>query len=85
MESAIAFSDSGSEGGESGGVRLYLGVIRAELVKTVVKLTLGALLFQVRVEMSLDIKLSQPLLMAIPKPAGCSRVGVETWPECLAW
>ena len=63
---------------------IQLGVIRAELVKTVVKLTLGAPICQVRVETRLDRKLSQTLLMALPVPVGCTRVAVETWPDFLA-
>ena len=80
----MAVSDSGSEGGERSGVGLQLGVIRAELVKTVVKLTPGAPVCQVRVETRLDRKSSRPLFMDRPGPAGGARVTVKIWPEFLA-
>ena len=41
-ESAMAVLDSGSEDGKMGGVGLQLGVTRAELVKNLFKLSLGA-------------------------------------------
>ena len=67
----MAVSDLGSEGGERGGVGIQIGVIRAELVKTLFKLSLGAPVCQVRVEMRLvDRKLSQPLLISLTGPAG---------------
>ena len=81
----MSVSDLGSEGRERGGLGLQLGVIIAESVKTVVKLTLVALICQVWVETRLDRKSSHPLLMALPVPAGCARVAVETWPNFLAW
>ena len=63
--------DSVSKGGERGGVGIQLEVIRAELVKTLFKLSLGALVFQVQVETCLvDTKLSQILLIDILGPAG---------------
>ena len=43
----MAVSDLGSEGGERGGVGIQIGVIRAEPVKTVIILSLGALVCQV--------------------------------------
>ena len=59
----MAVSGLGSEGGERGGVGIHLGVIRAELVKILFKLSIGAPVFPVRVEIRLvDRKLSQPLL-----------------------
>ena len=83
-EAAMSVLDSRSEGGERGGVGLQLEVIIAESVKTVFKLTLDAPVCQVQVEMRLDIKYSQPLLMALPGPARCAHVAVETWLEFLA-
>ena len=80
----MAVLDLGSKGGERGAVGLRLGVIIAELVKNVVKLTLGALVCQVRVETRLDRKSSHPLLMALPGPTGCAHVTVGTWPNFLA-
>ena len=80
----MAVSDSDTMGGERGGVGLQLRLIRAESVKTVVRLTLGASVCQVRVETRLDRKLSQSLLVALPGPVGCARVAVETWPDFLA-
>ena len=53
----MAMLDLGSEGGKRVRVGLQLGVIRAELVKKLFKLSLGALVCQVRVDMCLvDIK-----------------------------
>ena len=74
-------SDSGSKGGERGRVGLQIGVIRADSVKTMAKVTLGDPVCQVRVETHLDRKSSKPLLMALPGPAGCARVSVETWSD----
>ena len=47
-------SDLGSEGKGRGGVGLQIGVIRAELVKNVIILALGAPAYQVRVEERLE-------------------------------
>ena len=67
----MAVSDSGIKGGERGELGLHIWVIRAELVKTLFKLSLGAPVCQVRVETRLvDSKFSQPLLIALPGPAG---------------
>ena len=66
----MSVSDSGSEGGSRGGVGLQLGVIRSESVKTLIRLSIGAPVCEVRVEERLDRKLSQPLLMALPGPTG---------------
>ena len=52
----MAVSDSDTMGGERGGVGLQIRLIRAESVKTVVRLTLGAPVCQVRVETRLDRK-----------------------------
>ena len=70
LELTMEVSDLGSEGGARGGVGLQIGVIRAESVKTVIRLALGAPVFQVRVKERLKRKLHQPLLMAFPGPAG---------------
>ena len=80
----MSVSDSGSKGGERGGVGLQLGAIRAESVKTVVKLMLGDPLCQVRFETRLDRESSQPLFVALPGPADCARVAVGKWPDFLA-
>ena len=80
----MAVSDSGSEGGARGGVGIQLGIIRAESVKTVIRLALGDPVCQVRVEERLERKSPQPLFMALPGTAGCARVTVDTWPEFLA-
>ena len=67
----MAVLDSGSKGGERGGMGLHIGLIRSELVKTLFKSSLGALVCQVRVETRfVDRKVSQPLLIALPGPAG---------------
>ena len=67
----MAVLDLGSKGGERGRMGLHLGLIRAELVKTLFKLSLGAPVCQVRVETQLfDRKSSQNLLIALPGPAG---------------
>ena len=58
------------EGGVRGGVGIHIEVIRAELVKTVFKLMLGASICQVRVYTRLDRKYSQSLLMTLPGPSG---------------
>ena len=64
---------------------LHLEVIKAESVKTAFKLSLGAPVYQVRVETRhVDRKSSHPLLVALPGPVVCSRVSVETWPDFLA-
>ena len=63
----MAVSDSGSKGGKMSRVGLQLGVIRAELFKTLFKLSLGASVYQVRVETRhVDRKSSHPLLVAFP-------------------
>ena len=80
----MAVLDSSSEGGSRGWVGLQIRVIRAESVKTVIKLTLGYLLCQVLFAVRLVRKSSQPLFMVLPGPEGCTRVAVETWPEFLA-
>ena len=49
-----------SKGGKRGGVGLHLQLIRAELVKTLFKLSLGDPVCQVLVETRLDRKSSQP-------------------------
>ena len=80
----MAVSDSVSKGGIGGGVGLQLGVIRAELVKSLFRLSLGALVFQLLVETRLvDRKLSQTLLIALPGPVGRSCVAVKTSPDFL--
>ena len=80
----MAVLDFGSKGGERCGVRLQLGVIRAELVKTLFRLSLGASVFQLLVETRLvDRKLSQTLLIALPGPVGRSCVAVKTSPDFL--
>ena len=67
----MSVSDSGSKGGKRGRVGLQLGVIRADFFKTLFKLSLDAPVCQVQVETRLvDRKLSQPLSIALPGPAG---------------
>ena len=52
----MVVSDSGSKGGEKGGVGIQLGVIRSDSVKTVFELILCAPECQVRVETRFDRK-----------------------------
>ena len=67
----MAVLESCGEGGERRGVGIQLGLIRAELVKTLFKLSLGAPVYQLQVETRLvDREYSQPLLIALPGPAG---------------
>ena len=77
-------SDLGNKGRARGGMGLHLGVIRAELVKTVIKLTLGDPGCQVRSAAHLERKSSHTLFVVLPGPAGCAHVAVEIRPECLA-
>ena len=71
-------SDLGNVGGVRGGVGIQLGVTRAESIKTVIKLKLGAPGCQVRFAARLERKTSHPLFVVLPWPAGCARVAVET-------
>ena len=67
----MSVSYFGNKGGERGEVGLHLGVIRAELAKTLFKLSLVAPGCQGWVETRLvDRKLSHTLLIALPRPAG---------------
>ena len=80
----MAVSASVSEGGARGGGGLHLGVVREESVKTLIRLAIGSPVCQVKVEECLERKLSHPLFMDLPEPAGCARVALDTWPNFLA-
>ena len=83
-ELEMAVLDSGSEGGSRGRVGLQLGLIRAESVKTVIKLILGTPGCQVGFAVRLVRKSFRPLFVVLPGPEGCARVLVETWPKFFA-
>ena len=80
----MVVSESGSKGGARGGVGLNLGVIRTQLVKTVIILPLGAPVCQVRVEDCLERKSPQPLFIDLPRPERCAHVAMDTWADFLA-
>ena len=71
-------SESGSKGRERGEVELQIGVICAESVKTLSRLTLSAPVFQVRSTVRLERKSFQPLFVVLLGPSGCTRVAVDT-------
>ena len=81
----MAVSDSGSKGGARGRTGIQLGLIRAESVKNVIRLALGAPVCQVRFSVRLLRKLSHPLFVVLPGPSGYACVTVETWADFLAW